>query len=56
MTRALVVEPYPFDKSPLQVSVRGKLIPRTQYKSQDDFRETYGKAQRELFEFTLLAR
>ncbi len=37
------------------VLVRGKLIPRTQDKSQDEFREAYGKAQRELFEFTLLA-
>jgi len=37
------------------VLVRGKLIPRTQYKSQDEFREAYGKGQRELFEFTLLA-
>jgi hypothetical protein len=36
------------------VSVRGKLIPRTQYKSKKSL-ETYGKAQRELFEFTLLA-
>jgi hypothetical protein len=37
------------------VSVRGKLIPKINYKSQEEFRETYGKAQRELFEFTLLA-
>jgi hypothetical protein len=37
------------------VLVRGKLIPRTQDKSQDEFREAYGKAQRELFELTLLA-
>jgi hypothetical protein len=53
--KTVVVEPYPFDESPLRVSVRGKLIPRTQYKSQEGFRETYGKAQRELFEFMLLA-
>jgi len=53
--KTVVVEPYPFDESPLRVSVRGKLIPRVHYKSQDEFRETYGKAQRELFEFTLLA-
>ena len=53
--KTVVVEPYPFDGSPLRVSVRGKLIPRTQYKSQEEFRETYGKAQREMFEFTLLA-
>jgi len=37
------------------VLVRGKLIPRTQDKSQDEFREADGKAQRELFELTLLA-
>jgi len=53
--KTVIVEPYPFDGSPLRVGVRGKLIPRTQYKSQEKFRETYGKAQRELFEFTLLA-
>jgi len=51
----VVVKPYPFDESPLRVSVRGKLIPNVNYKSQEEFRETYGKAQRELFEFTLRA-
>jgi hypothetical protein len=49
------VKPYPFDESPLRVSVRGKLIPKINYKSLEEFRETYGKAQRELFEFNLLA-
>jgi len=53
--KTVVVEPYPFDESPLRVTVRGKLIPKINYKSQEEFRETYGKAQRELFEFNLLA-
>ena len=53
--KTVVVEPYPFDESPFEVSVRGKLIPRITYKSQEEFREVYGKAQRQLFEFTLLA-
>jgi hypothetical protein len=51
--KTVVVEPYPFDQSPLQVSVRGKLIPRIAYKSQEEFREVYAKAQRKEFEFTL---
>lgn len=49
----VLVEPYPFDQSPLRVSVRGKLIPRVVYKSQEEFRSTYAKAQRDQFEFTL---
>ena len=54
--KTVVVEPYPFDQSPLRVSVRAKLIPRIAYKSQEAFRETYAKAQREQFEFTLMQR
>jgi hypothetical protein len=53
--KTVVVEPYPFDQSPFEVSVRGKLIPRIAYPSQESFREVYGKAQRQLFEFRLLA-
>ena len=52
--KTVVVEPYPFDQSPLQVGVRAKLIPRIAYKSQEEFREVYAKAQREQFEFTLM--
>jgi len=52
--KTVVVDPYPFDQSPLRVSVRGKLIPRIAYKSQEEFREVYAKAQREQFEFTLV--
>ena len=37
----------------LRVSVRGKLIPKTKYNSQQEFREEYGKAQREEFQFNL---
>jgi hypothetical protein len=52
--KTVVIEPYPFDQSPLRVSVRGKLIPRIPFKSQDEFREGYSKAQRQEFEFTLM--
>ncbi len=52
--KTVVVEPYPFDQSPLQVSVRAKLIPHIAYKSQEEFREVYAKAQREQFKFTLM--
>ncbi len=49
-----VIYPYPFDSSPLRVSVRGKLIQKRKYRSQEEFREIYGKAQRQEFTFTLL--
>jgi hypothetical protein len=49
-----VIDPYPFDSSPLRVSVRGKLIQKRKYSSQEEFREIYGKAQRQEFTFTLL--
>jgi hypothetical protein len=52
---AVVAEPYPFDVSPLRVGVRGRLIPRINYRSQEEFRETYVKAPRQTFEFTLTA-
>jgi hypothetical protein len=52
--KTVLVEPYPFDESPLAVSVRGKLIPRIAYKSQDEFREVYAKSRRKEFEFTLM--
>lgn len=54
--KTVIVDPYPFDESPLNVSVRGKVIPKVKYNSQGEFREIYGKAQRQLFEFTLRAR
>ena len=49
-----VIDPYPFESSPLRVSVRGKLIKKRKYRSQEEFREIYGKAQRQEFTFTLL--
>ena len=52
--QTVVVDPYPFEESPLPVSVRGKLIPKIKYKSQEEFREIYGKSQRQEFTFTLL--
>jgi hypothetical protein len=52
---SVVAEPYPFDVSPLRVGVRGRLIPRINYRSQEEFRETYVKAPRQTFEFTLTA-
>ena len=45
---AVIAEPYPFDESPLRVGVRGRLIPRIAYKSQEEFREVYSKAPREV--------
>jgi len=51
----VAADPYPFDESPLRVRVRGRLIPRIAYKNQEEFRETYGKAARQVFEFTLKA-
>ena len=51
--QTIVVDPYPFDESPLRVSVRGKLIPKMKYGSQEEFREIYAKAQRQEFTFTL---
>ena len=38
-----LVEPYPFDDSPLRVSVRRKLIPRVVYKSQEEFKEAFAR-------------
>jgi hypothetical protein len=51
----VVIDPYPFDQSPLRVGVRGRIIPRVTYKSQNAFREVYRKTPREIFEFTLRA-
>jgi len=52
---AVIAEPYPFDESPLRVAVSGRLIPRIAYKSQEEFREVYSKAPRQVFEFNLAA-
>jgi hypothetical protein len=37
------------------VGVRGRLIPRISYRSQEEFRQAYAKAPRQTFEFTLTA-
>ena len=52
--QTIAVDPYPFDESPLRVSVRGKLIPKIKYQSQEEFRGIYPKAQRQGFTFTFL--
>jgi Protein of unknown function (DUF3891) len=50
----LKVEPFPFDESPLKVSVRGRVIPRRPYKTQEEFRDVYRRRPREVFEYTLV--
>jgi hypothetical protein len=50
----LKVEPFPFDESPLRVSVRGRIIPRRPYKSQEEFRDIYRRQPRETFEYMLV--
>jgi hypothetical protein len=52
----LMVDPYPFDQSPLKVAVRGRIVPRTAYKSQEEFRDVYRRQPRESFEYTLVAK
>ena len=46
----------PFDESPLKVAVRGRVMPRKPYKSQEEFREIYSRQPREKFEYTLVAK
>ncbi|NIO06830.1 MAG: DUF3891 family protein [Deltaproteobacteria bacterium] len=55
-SQTVILDPYPFDESPLHVNVRGKLVPNVKYKSQEEFREVYAKAERQLFEFTVRSR
>ena len=52
--KQLKVEPFPFDESPLKVSVRGRVIPRRPYKTQEEFRDVYRRRPRETFEYTLV--
>ena len=52
----LMVDPYPFDESPLKVGVRGRVVPRRPYKTQEEFRALYSRRPRELFEYTLVAK
>jgi hypothetical protein len=52
----LMVDPYPFDQAPLKVAVRGRVVPRRPYKSQEEFRDVYSRQPRETFEYTLLTK
>jgi len=52
----LMVDPYPFDESPLKVGGRGRVVPRRPYKTQEEFRALYSRRPRELFEYTLAAK
>jgi len=50
----LRVEPFPFDQSELKVSVRGRIIPRRPYRSQEEFRDVYRRQPRQTFEYMLV--
>jgi len=52
----LIVDPYPFDESPLKVAVRGRKIPRRTYRTHEEFREVYRRQPRETFEYTLVPK
>jgi hypothetical protein len=41
-----VVDPFPFDLSPLKVSFQGRLIPKRRYLDQEDFLEQFYRAER----------
>jgi Protein of unknown function (DUF3891) len=49
------IDPYPFDISPLSVSVRARKIPAGRYASEEEGREVYFKARRDLLSFELSA-
>jgi hypothetical protein len=50
---SLKIDPYPFDVSPLRVSVRTRRIPAGTYASEEDSRNSYFRAPRELLSFEL---
>lgn len=50
----LRVNPYPFDQSPLKTSIRRRIVPRKAYRSQEEFREAYARAERQSFEYKLM--
>jgi hypothetical protein len=52
----LKVEPFPFDESELKVSVRGRIVPRRAYRSQEEFRDVYRRQLRETFQYTLVPK
>jgi len=51
--RAVKIEPYPFDVSPLKISVRARIIPRGTYGSEGECLEAYHKAPRQLLTFEI---
>jgi hypothetical protein len=52
----LKVDPFPFDESELKVSVRGRIVPRLRYQSQEEFRDVYRRQPRQTFEYTLVPK
>jgi hypothetical protein len=50
---SLKIDPYPFDVSPLGVSVRARRIAAGTYASEEEGRDVYLKARRELLSFEL---
>ncbi|MGH7772218.1 MAG: DUF3891 family protein [Candidatus Binatia bacterium] len=48
-------EPYPFDISPLKVSVRARIIPPGSFRSEKECSEAYHKAPRQLLSFEIRA-
>jgi hypothetical protein len=49
------IDPFPFDMSPLVISVRARKIPAGRYASEEECREVYFKAPRDLLSFEVVA-
>ncbi|EMA52492.1 MULTISPECIES: DUF3891 family protein [Halococcus] len=49
---AVRIEPYPFDTSPMTVSVSGRYVPKT-FETQDQLTERYYRSERERLQFTI---
>ncbi len=49
------LDPYPFDESPLTVSVPARIVPKGDYDTEDDFCRAYYAGEHEAVEFTLRA-
>lgn len=47
------IVPYPFDCSPLKVSLRGRIVPIRDFTLAEECRETYFKARRVFFDFDI---
>jgi hypothetical protein len=50
---AVQIAPYPFDSSPLKISVRARTLRKRDFRSEEECREAYFKAQRALLHFEL---